>query len=95
MKSDIELLRNRVLMYYNSHGDVPTTGSGIAPTRLQRLPVNAADGHYEIDITSLENMTLNYGNRVHGEDDIYIINTRTLNIYYLRGVEQGGELRFN
>ena len=80
MVADITLLENEVLIYYNKYGELP---------QLEEEKIN---GYYEIDLTKLDNITLNFGNRDNGdEDDIYLIN-KNLEVYYLKGIEKGGTI---
>ena len=88
MRSDIELLRERVLLYYSNNGRLPTNNIVTnLPTEL-----NTSDAHYTLDIERLGNITLNFGLGNLGSEDIYIINTRTLDVYYLMGIEHEGDI---
>ena len=83
MVSDIEILNDKILIYYNRYGEIPKT------TR-----VITVDGtvYYEIDLSKLENVTLNYGTEhggttaLAGTSDAYVVD-EDLNVYYLKGIE--------
>lgn len=51
---------------------------------------NDGDVYYQIDVTKLSNVTLNLGT----DEDIYIINAKTLNVYYTNGVESEGVMHY-
>ena len=88
MISDIKLLNDKILIYYNKYGEAPKTDRTIN-----------IDGvvYYEIDLAKLDNITLNYGNDYKKTEvlttssDVYLVNDN-LNIYYLEGVEKSGEI---
>lgn len=88
MVSDIELLNDKILVYYNKYAEIPKTDRQIT-----------VDGtiYYEIDLSKLEQLTLNYGSE-YGEtstlsdsSDVYVVD-ENLNVYYLEGVEKSGEI---
>lgn len=83
MVSDIQILNDKILIYYNRYEEVPKTTRGIT-----------VDGtvYYEIDLSKLENVTLNYGSE-NGDattlsqiSDVYVVD-EDLNVYYLKGIE--------
>lgn len=80
MIADIKLLEDKILIYYNKFEEIPKVeGSN------QTI---AGVVYYEIDLTKLENITLNYGTRNDGDEtDIYLVNNN-LKVYYLKGVEK-------
>lgn len=88
MCADIELLKNKVLAYYNENGSAPTKGTAFnAKTTLgTQASSRDNDNYYEIDLDKLYNVTLNYGGGTRESGDIYIINEKTHIIYYLKGV---------
>lgn len=77
MVSDINLLEGKLLSYYNKYKEIPKTDI-----------TENIDGvtYYEIDLSKLDNLTLNYGIN-NGDNDIYLVNDN-LNVYYLKGVEK-------
>ena len=87
MAADIKLLSDKVHVYYNKYGEIPKTEKTITVDAVQ---------YYEIDLSKLGDLTLNYGKEYGGEgsltssSDVYVIN-QNLNVYYLCGVEKGNE----
>lgn len=80
--SDIKLLEDEVLDYYNDYGTLPIKGEQIT------LQPNEIKGMcYEIDLSKLENLTLNYGKGDKEDKDIYVVDKTTLDVYYLKGIE--------
>ena len=83
MVADITLLEEKLLLYYNRYKEIPK------PEMAKQI-----DGvqYYEIDLSKLENVTLNYGIKYNGdEEDIYLVNDN-LNVYYLKGVQKSGTM---
>ena len=84
MCADIELLKDNILIYYNKYGLVPITGNTIDASTIPETS-SETRSFYKIDLEKLPNLSLNFG---RGQaKDIYIINTDSLNVYYLDGVE--------
>ena len=46
--------------------------------------------YYQIDKTKLKNITLNFGTN----EDIFVINARTLNVYYTNGIMSEDEMHY-
>ena len=88
MCADIELLEAKIMTHYNENGSIPTTGNAIDITSITTLVDQVSshdnDKYYQIDISKLYNITLNYG-RGTESDDIYIINEQSHEVYYLKG----------
>lgn len=104
MQADIQLLKGKATVYYNSYGDIPkcaetyfetieTTEGNITVYKISEGTIineefiadrDSEDGdiYYQIDKTKLNNVTLNFGTN----EDVYIINARTLNVYYTNGI---------
>ena len=84
--ADIKILEDKVLEYYNDYGTLPIKGAPIDPL----LSMENGNKYYEIDLSKLENITLNYG---HGNDekDIHVVNGDTLDVYYYKGVAYEGK----
>ena len=80
MIADITILKDKGLVYYNKNKEIPI----IANTS------ETIDGvtYSKIDITKLENVTLNNGYS-NEEGDYYLINNN-LEIYYKKGAEKSG-----
>lgn len=90
MVADIKLLNDKTLVYYNKYGEIPKTNRS-------SININGEE-YYELDISKLEGITLNYGKEygqvgtLTSSSDVYVINESTLNVYYLKGVEKSGEI---
>lgn len=87
--ADIKLLEDKVLEYHNDYGILPTKEEKITPNRSMEN-----GEYYEIDLSQLENLTLNYGKGSIGDKDIYIVNKNTLDVYYYKGIEYEGSLYY-
>ena len=92
LENDIQALNDRVAVYYVANGTLPVTNTTYTKTEISNSITNlsANDGniYYEIDISALSNITLNYGSNT----DTYIINEESHNIYYLEGISYGGTI---
>lgn len=99
--NDIELLNNKIAMYYLEHNDIPKAGKYnnvdfyVTMDYYQLNPNNGSD-YYVIDLKKLDGITLNYGKDYseleYTEDvntlvDLYIINEQSHTIYYPRGID--------
>lgn len=87
MCADIELLENKIKLFYNDKGTIPTVGSVINAKSFLGTQANTKDNdnYYKVDVSQLYNVTLNYGGGAD-ENDAYIINEQSLKVYYLKGV---------
>lgn len=85
MCADIELLEDKILAYYNENGTIPK-GDLVTSPELggQESTRDAGGNYYKIDISKLSNITLNYGGG-KTENDVYIVNEKSLEVYYLEG----------
>lgn len=83
MIADIVLLEDKILVYYNKYGDIPKRDSA-SPNNID------GTNYYEIDLSKLENLSLNYGKKNNGDNDIYLVNDQ-LKVYYKLGVELDGQ----
>lgn len=81
---DIEIIEQRIAIYYLNNGNIPITGEKI----LFDNSINPNDNgtFYEIDLEKLENLSINYGKKEEGIEDIYIINEQSHTVYYLKGI---------
>lgn len=80
LSSDLKLLKDKVLIYYSENGNYP-----IVEGTLQE------ESKYEIDLSKLDGLTLNYGNKVGGDDDVYLIDIAKGEISYEKGIEYKGQ----
>lgn len=88
MISDIKLLNDKILIYYNKYAEIPTTKREITIDGIN---------YNEINLYKLDNLTLNYGSEF-GEteelsqfSDVYVVD-ENLNVYYLKGIENSGKI---
>ena len=88
MSADIELLYSKIMAYYNEKNSIPTTGDAFnVKTMLWGQASNRDNNnYYQIDLSKLYNITLNYGGGTLQNGDIYIINEQSHEVYYLKGV---------
>ena len=88
MKADIDLLYSKIMTYYNENNSIPTTGDAFnAKTTLGgQASSRDNDNYYQIDLSQLYNITLNFGGGTLQNGDIYIINEQSHEVYYLKGV---------
>lgn len=91
MCADIELLEDKILVYYNkNNGRIPTKGPAIdnVKANLQgQASSKDNDNYYQIDVNKLSNITLNYGGGTLEDRNIYIVNEQSLEVYYLKGIQ--------
>ncbi len=61
---------------------------------INNLAMSDGDIYYVIDLSLLDNLTLNYGKdyQIDGALDAYVINEDSHVIYHLKGIEYKGEL---
>ena len=86
MMADITLLEEKLLSYYNKYKEIPKTGTTKQIDGVQ---------YYEIDLSKLENVTLNYGIQYEGDtEDIYLVNNN-LKVYYLKRIQKSGTIYHN
>ena len=108
MQADIENLRDKVSNYYSRYGEIPADRS-IEYTNISHINSisEAVDtgAFYVIDLSAMENITLNYGKdyekirngeatteeEINKLTDLYIINADSHNIFYVEGIELDGE----
>ena len=91
MCADIELLSNKVLVYYRTNNSLPITGEPLEDIDLEGQESSRDNSnYYQIDISELSNITLKYGGGNATNGDIYIINEQSHEIYYLKGVTLEG-----
>lgn len=98
MINDIEFLKDKVLNYYLKYNELPIIKE-IEYTNINfEVDVNDNDNekYYIIDLEAMEDIALNYGkegfeNRNSLNDDVYIINEKSHQIYYVKGIELNGK----
>ncbi len=110
MQVDIENLQDKVSTYYSNYGDIPakikyTNISAIETAGLIGV-MDDEEEFYVLDLSALENVTLNYGedykkitegmsqSDVDELDNLYIINKDTHNIFLAGGVRVDGKMYY-
>lgn len=95
MYSDIQLLKDKIDLYYSSYGALPVIQTEYTNTNnIIGINQNDENKYYVIDLEAFENLTLNYGEGYKefkttlSSDivDIYIVNEQSHNIYYVKGI---------
>ena len=97
MCADIELLEAKVRDYYNNHRDIPKAGEAISGVKgILDEQANSKDNenYFQIDLSQIINVTLNYGGGDVSNRDIYIINEQSHEIYYLKGTTLDGTIYY-
>lgn len=84
MNEDIDILDDKIAIYYLNHGNIPVKNK--VKFENSSNP-NDNDVYYEIDFEKLDNIYLNYGRKIKNENDYYIINELSHTIYYFNGIE--------
>lgn len=97
LDNDIKMLDNRVAAYYVQYGRIPTYGDPLNRNEIKEkindISPNDGDNYYVIDLSELDNLTLNYGeNYLTSTNDVYIINEESHVVYYLKGVKHSGQV---
>ena len=92
LENDIKTLESRVASYFVENDELPTYDYTYTKTELQNvmddLSDNDGENYYIIDLTKLDNITLNY----NADTDVYIVNEISHNIYYLGGISYNGDI---
>ena len=100
MYNDIEVLSDKISTYYSTYGAIPASIKYTNTNAIQtisdskQLSPNDNENYYIIDLSALENFSLNYGREYEGinetnvndKSDIYIINEQSHHIYYVKGI---------
>ncbi len=86
MCADIELLEDEVLFFFRKYGELPLGN------KVSNVPETIDNGHtfYELNTNKLNNITLNYGD----ENDIFIIDSETFEVYYKNGIKYDGNFYY-
>ena len=92
MYKDINILENKIALYYLDYGNLPIIQEKRIEFEENSVNSNDNEIYYEIDLNKLENLNLFFGDKKIGEKDIYIINEQSHTIYYLAGYEYKGEM---
>lgn len=86
MCADVELLEDKIIYFYRQYGELPIGNEVV------NLPVEIDNENTfcEINVNLLSDLTLNYGE----EEDVYIVDTETFEVYYLNGIEYQNEIYY-
>lgn len=106
MYDDISNLTDKVSAYYAQYGDIPIKEkiTEIPQGIKDIMGANDQEGEfYVLDLKSIDGLTLNYGRNYEAvkdndnlnsndeNNDVYIINKRSHNIFYLKGITVDGK----
>lgn len=102
MQNDIENLQDKIDNYYAQYGTIPIINQEYTETGVIEdsglKSINDTGKFYPIDLKSLENLTLTYGEdykkigdsstseKISKLKDLYIINESSHNIFYMNGI---------
>lgn len=106
--SDIETLNTETSQYYLTNETLPTKGEycrnkAELEIKLRNFNINQNDSgaYYVLDLSKLDNLTLNYGREYKNwtsasdkYEDIYVINEVSHQIYYIKGIKLNGEMYY-
>ena len=92
MYKDIDTIEENIRIYYLDNSSLPIKENSIDFKNGQNP--NDDSMYYEIDLSLLGNLSLAYGRKRLGEDDIYIINQNSHTIYYYKGIEYNKEIYY-
>lgn len=90
MYSDIINLQEKIDLYYLENGVLPTNGTTISKNSKDcvkdgNINPNDDDTYYLVDITQLDNITLNNSKAT----DLYYVNNQSHTVYYEKGAQVG------
>lgn len=91
MYKDIEILDEKIALYYLDNENLPITNNKINDFKENSTNPNDNDTYYEIDLNKLENLQLSFGNEILSKKDKYIINEQSHTVYYYDGIEYNGK----
>lgn len=105
MINDLKLLEDKVSNYYLKYNAIPIVrdkDNNNNPILYDNTKItfdtNKNDNgvYYILDLSAMEGISLNYGeefeNKNYSSDDVYIINEKSHQIYYVKGVELKGNI---
>ena len=105
MINDLKLLEDKVSNYYLKYNAIPIVrdkDNNNNPILYDNTKItfdtNKNDNgvYYILDLSAMEGISLNYGeefeNKNYSSDDVYIINEKSHQIYYVKGVELKGNV---
>lgn len=102
MENDIEILSDKINIYIVKNNTLPVSIKYLGPRKF--IPqANDNDVYYVINLSLINDISLNYGNDYYSIntesdtnslEDVYIINEQSHNIYYPRGINVNGTTYF-
>lgn len=92
MYKDISALENKIALYYLDYGKLPIIENRIIAFKDKSVNPNDNANYYEIDLNKLDHLSLFYGDKILGINDIYIINEQSHTIYYYRGCQYNDKI---
>ena len=103
MINDIEFLKEKISNYYLQYNELPVVkdaNNSIEYTDINfSVDVSDKGNYYIIDLETMGDIALNYGREgfenPNNSDDVYIINEKTHNIYYAKGIEWNEEYHYS
>ena len=101
MINDLKLLEDKVSNYYLKYNAIPIVRDKdnnpiLYDNTKITFDTNKNDNgvYYILDLSAMEGISLNYGEtgfkNINSSDDVYIINEKSHQIYYVKGVELKG-----
>jgi len=82
MMADINLLEDKILVYYSKYSEIPKKDDS--------FEIIDSKKYYKIDLSKLENITLNMGTN-KSDEDYYLVNNN-LEVYYKKGITKEGSI---
>lgn len=92
LKQDLELLQDKVNIYYQKEQSLPIVGgviTAVPSTLLENKNQNDNGNYYKIDTSSFGTIKLNLG--LGDDGDYYIVNEQSHQVYYFKGIVSNGQ----
>ena len=93
MYKDIEVLEDKISLYYLNNTELPIYDDVIINFEYSINP-NDNNVYYEIDLKKFESLNLSYGRKQNNVNDKYIINQQSHTIYYYQGIEYNEKIYY-
>lgn len=99
-KNDIEVLTDRINIYYSKNGQLPVYKTYTGDTTNFKKDNRDNDTYYIVDTRVLDNLTLNFGAGLfeliagRNSDDIFIVNEQSHTVYYVPGIDVDGVMYY-
>lgn len=92
MKKDIQILNDKIAIYYLNNGSLPIKDK--VEFKDNSINPNDNENYYEIDLNKIENLYINLGHSEKENEDIYIINEQSHTIYYYAGIKYKNKIYY-